>query len=174
MVESPYCMYFHILGGIFDSSVLVFNCRFDLQAELANTKSAQAKSAKRFLNATYTMSDKVTNNFFISVERNSDSITRVASDTVDVKLLSPNLVSGVSMSFNTSKNTGDDLSESSLLVSGYGLNEKFTFSYDHLATAEGAVKKIDLKSSLAFVSHAHLDMENKKQVLSHQKSYDCP
>ena len=147
-----------------DSSVLVFDCQFDVQAELASAKSAQAKSAKRFLNATYTISDKMTNNFFINIERNLDMNSQVASDTVDVKLLSPNLVSGVSMSFNNSKNNGD-ANERSLLVSGYGLNEKFTFSYDHLAMPEGTAKKIDLKTSLSFATHAHLDIENKEQVI---------
>ena len=155
-----------------DSSVLVFDCRFDVQAELASAKSAQAKSAKRFLNATYTISDKVTNNFLINIERNLDLNSHVHSDTVDVKLLSPNLVSGVSMSFNSSKNNGNAY-ERSLLVSGYGLNEKFTFSYDHLAMPEGTVKKIDLKTSLTFATHAHLDIENKEQVIVFQNK-PCP
>ena len=68
------------------------------------------------------------------------------------------------MSFNSSINNGD-AHERSVLVSGYGLNEKFTFSYDHLAMPEGTVKKIDLKTSLTFATHAHLDIENKEQVI---------
>ena len=76
------------------------------------------------------------------------------------------------MSFNSSKNNGD-VYERALLVSGYGLNEKFTFSYDHLAMPEGTAKKIDLKTSLSFATHAHLDIENKEQVIVFQNK-PCP
>jgi len=108
-----------------DATATVFDCDFSVAAQSSSLKSLNLETARRYVNATYSVGGKVTNKFVVFYAKNADRQTSKLADEFEVKLESPDLTSGVTASRSV---TGD--AETRVAVSVFGLNERADLTFE--------------------------------------------
>lgn len=107
-------------------------------------------------------SGKATNKFVILYSKNIDKHSSKSVDEFEVKLDSPNLTSGITASRSVTQS--GDVTETNVVASIFGLNQKADFTFEQLASPEAVNRKLELKTSLKLAKHIRVEIDTKNEV----------